>query len=88
MTDPTRYGRADHQFLVEAGSKILLGTHVASITAAQLAVLGIDATRLELLLRIRAREAVADGYRFKLIDADPETPDNFGVLVRRAEDPA
>lgn len=74
----------DEDFLRSAADVILGGSHVATSTAQRLACIGIDAKRLGLLLQAKGREAGVEKFKFKLIDADPETPDNFGVLVRSA----
>lgn len=74
----------DDDFLESAAAVILGGSGVATTTALRLARIGIDAKRLGLVLAARNREASVGTFKFKLIDADPETPDNFGVLVRSA----
>jgi hypothetical protein len=72
----------DDEFLSRTAVTILGGSHVATSTAQRLAAAGIDPRRLALLLLARGREAAVGSFKFKFIDADPETPDNFGVFVR------
>jgi hypothetical protein len=66
---------------MDTAAKILGGSNVATSTAAQLLRNGIDARRVAELLS--GRDAQIGRFRFKFIDADRETPENFGVLVRR-----
>ena len=71
------------EFLKDTAIKILAGSTVATSTAARLARRGINTELLVKLFQERGRETQVGPFRFKLIDADPETPDDFGVLVRR-----
>jgi hypothetical protein len=74
---------AADEFLMDSAAKILDGSHVATTTAAKLTRQGLDAVRLGALLDARGREIIVGTFKFKFIDADPESPENFGVLVRR-----
>lgn len=71
------------EFLMLTAAKILGGSNVATSTAAMMGRQGMDAERLATLLSERGRDLTVGHFHFKLIDADPETPDNFGVFVRR-----
>jgi hypothetical protein len=74
--------KEEDRFLIETAAKILGGSRVATTTAERLSTQNIDVERLASLLKTRGAESEVGGMKFKLIDADPETPQNFGVLVR------
>lgn len=78
-------GNADSEFLLNAIPHILGGSQVATTTAGRLATEGVDVMRLARIFAERGRELVIAEYRLKLIDADPDTPENFGVFVRRLQ---
>lgn len=74
------------EFLTSVATRILGTSNVATSTATRLSEEGIDTNRLAGLIR-SVDDGRAGEFRFKLIDADPETPENFGVLVRRIARP-
>jgi hypothetical protein len=78
----TRNSAIDSQFLTEVAFKVLGTSSVATSTSERLAALGVDSNRVAEILMARGKETNVGAFKFKLIDADPETPKNFGLLVR------
>jgi hypothetical protein len=74
---------SNDEFLSDAAARILGGSTVATSTANMLKRQGIDAVRLGAVLNRRGREVLVGSFRFKFINPDPETPEDFGVFVRK-----
>jgi hypothetical protein len=73
----------DGQFLAVAAEKVLGSSAVAATTASRLRSIGIDPQRINTLLPWASVAVHWGGYVFKKVEADQETPDNFGLFVRR-----
>ena len=78
--------KANDSFLHAVADQTLGGSNVATTTADRLRKNGIDADRLAQIVGSGLSTAIQRAFDFKLIAADPDTPDNFGVLVRRRQD--
>jgi hypothetical protein len=74
---------ADRAFLVEVAEAVLGGSDVAATTASRLHLRGIDIKRVDSLVPLASEALALDGIVMKKIAADHETPDNFGLFVRR-----
>jgi hypothetical protein len=75
--------RADQEFFGTLAQNVLGGSDVATVTADRLRRQEIEVDRIRRALITANHEFTICGYRFKLIEADPETPANFGLLIRR-----
>lgn len=75
--------RADEEFFGKIAQNVLGGSNVATVTAERLRRQGIDVDRIRRALTAPKSEFTIREFRFKLIEADPETPANFGLLIRR-----
>lgn len=75
--------RADEEFFGKIAQNVLGGSNVATVTAERLRRQGIDVDRIRRALTAAQSDFSTREFRFKLIDADPETPADFGLLIRR-----
>jgi hypothetical protein len=73
----------DRVFLIEIARKILGGSNVAATTAKALTKEGLDVSRVNLLIPWASVAVEVDGFVFKKVEPDKETPENFGLFVRR-----
>ena len=73
----------DRVFLIEMARKILGASNVAATTASALTKQGLDTSRVNVLIPWASVAVEVDGFVFKKVEADKETPDNFGLFVRR-----
>lgn len=74
---------SDESFLVDVARKVL-GTSVVAATNARTitSAYGLDPTRVDALIPWGNVVVEVKGFVFKKVEADPETPDNFGLFVR------
>lgn len=73
----------DDQFIVDTARKILGSSVVAATNARTMSsAYGIDPKRVDALIPWGNVTVEVHGYVFKKVEADPETPDNFGLFVR------
>jgi hypothetical protein len=83
---PVASTKANNSFLYSVVDRILGTSNVATSTADRLRRNGIDADRLAQIVSYGLSDETERTFELKLIAADPDTPDNFGVLVRRHHD--
>lgn len=73
----------DKRFLLETAERVLGESTVAATTAAGLKQHGIDVKRVDTLIPWASVAVEVDGFVFKKVEPDSETPENFGLFVRR-----
>jgi hypothetical protein len=83
---PLTVKSVDREFLLEVARKILGSGSVAATTEAGLLKQGIDANRVYDLIPTTSVAVELAGYVFKKVEADHETPQDFGLFVRRRRD--
>jgi hypothetical protein len=81
--EPLQLNLDDRGFLVALAKRILGNSSVAATTATRLMRDGIDAARVNALLPSSSVAVELDGFVFKKIAADEESPANYGLFVRR-----
>jgi hypothetical protein len=84
---PILAGKADREFLVSVATRILGKTSVAATNADGLERRKIDSKRVDSLIPSTNWAVEVDGYVLKKVEADIETPGNFGLFVRRKLNP-
>jgi hypothetical protein len=83
---PLNVSNQDLDFLCGVARAVLGGTNVAATNARRMVeAYKIDIKRLDALIPWGTAAVEVDGYVFKKVEADPETPDNFGLFVRTKE---
>ena len=82
---PTRLpvGAEDLAFLEDAARRILGTAQVAGTTADACRSRLIDSDRIGRLIPGYRTTFAIEGFVFKKVEPDAETPDNFGLFVRR-----
>jgi hypothetical protein len=80
---PLLAAKADREFLVLVATQILGQTSVAATTAEGLDRRKIDSKRVDSLIPSTSWAVEVDGFVLKKVEADIETPGNFGLFVRR-----
>lgn len=73
----------EFRFLESVAGEILGNSDVATVTAMTLQRMGLDAGRIGALVARCGSPAKSGAFEFKKIEADRDTPENFGLLVRR-----
>jgi hypothetical protein len=73
----------DRDFLASVATKVLGKTAVAATTAEGLQRMLIDPVRVNTLIPSHSHAVEVAGYVLKKVEADIETPGNFGLFVRR-----
>lgn len=73
----------DRDFLVSVAAAVLGKTAVAATPAEALQRMKIDPVRVNSLIPSHSRAVEVGGYVLKKVEADIETPGNFGLFVRR-----
>jgi hypothetical protein len=80
---PLKTNEADLAFLCNVARLVLGSSTVAATNARRLAeAYQIDPKRVDSLIPWGNTAVEVDGFVFKKVEADPETPDNFGLFVR------
>jgi hypothetical protein len=74
--------KPDGEYLEKVGSTVLGKSSVAATNARRLTEMGLDAVRIDKLIPWGAA-ASCQGLVFKKVEADPESPDNYGLFVRK-----
>jgi hypothetical protein len=80
---PLTVNADDREFLREVAQKILGSGSVAATTRAGLLKCGVEANRVYQLIPTTSVAVELAGYVFKKVEADHETPQDFGLFVRR-----
>lgn len=79
---PLRLPGNDIEFLLDVARRVLGKSEVAATTAQSMEKQGIDSDRLNRIITSHSVAVSVDHYVFKKVEADPETPANFGLFVR------
>ena len=77
--------KEEGELLVAVARKVLSNSNVAATNAVGLGKMGFDPKKVDLLIPCSSVAVQWDGYVFKKVEADPESPDNFGLFVRKTE---
>lgn len=80
---PLEISRGDGEYLIGVAELVLGGSSVAATNAKRLIQYGFDTKRIEALLPSTSAAVALNNYVFKKIQADPESPGEFGLLIRR-----
>ena len=81
---PIVLNAADGSFLVEVAKHVLGNGTVAATNAERLIEQGMDAHRIDSLIPCVSVAVLWNGFVFKKVEADPESPENYGLFIRRA----
>ena len=76
----------DEAFLLGIADVVLGNSPVATTTAASLNQRGFDALRVDALIPVASVGVQLAGFVFKKIEPDKDSPQNFGLFVRRRPD--
>lgn len=76
--------RADGLFLAAVAERVLGPSTVAATNAARLREYGFDPNRIDELIPPDSVSVVCENFVFKKVEADPESPHDFGLFVRRS----
>jgi hypothetical protein len=74
---------SDAQLLVAVANHVLGSSDVAATTAAGLSKNGFDEKRVDGLIPCASLPVQLGAFVFKKVEADKETPSNYGLFVRR-----
>jgi hypothetical protein len=80
---PIQLSDEDGTFLISVAEHVLGPSTVAATNAVGLAEHGFEASRVDALIPWTSTPIEWRGYVFKKVEADPESPENFGFFVRR-----
>jgi hypothetical protein len=75
--------KEDRDFLAAVAAQILGKTAVAATTAEGMKRMKIDHVRVDTLIPSHSHAIEVAGFVLKKVEADIETPGNFGLFVRR-----
>lgn len=76
--------RSDGELLVAVAEKMLGPSTVAATNARRLRDYGFDPSRINALIPFESVPVAWRGFIFKKVEADPESPGDFGLFVRRS----
>jgi hypothetical protein len=76
----------DREFLLRMARAVLGNSPVAATTAAGIERHGIDARRVNMLIPWLSVSVQLDGIVIKKVEADDDTPGNFGLFIRQRPD--